>query len=127
MRTTLGQEHTAHLRIGAWPVLIAAATKGQRVGFRLGGVEHRAIDGHEPIATKESTRHARRLRDHLTALSHQCLQALAPQCLATSAQSRITDRTLWLSRMDIAELAYQALPHLALVPTAPQRHRDHKR
>src|SRR5260370_35306602 len=100
MRTTLGQEHTAHLRIGAWPVLITAATKGQRVGFRIGGVEHRAIDGHEPIAPKEGTGHAGRLGDHLTALTHQGLEALAPQFLATSAQSRITDRTLWLSRMD---------------------------
>src|SRR5712692_4738236 len=109
MRTTLGQEHTAHLRIGAWPVLIAAASKGQRVGFRIGGVEHRAINGHEPIATKESTRHAGRLGDHLTALAHQCRKALAPQCLATAAQSRITDRTLGLSRMDNAELIYQAL------------------
>src|SRR2546427_7811306 len=126
MRTTLGQEHTAHLRIGTWPILIAAATKGQRVGFRLGGVEHRAINGHEPIATTESTWHARRLCYHLTALSHDGLQALAPQFLATSTQSRITDRALRLSRMQIAELSDQALPHLAWVPTAPQRHRDHK-
>src|SRR5260370_41287184 len=101
MRTTLGQEHTAHLRIGAWAVLIAAATKGQHVGFRLGSVEHRAINGHEPIATKERTRHAGRLGDHLTALTHQGLEALASQCLATSAQSRITDRTLGLSSMVI--------------------------
>src|SRR6266852_2621705 len=102
MRTTLGQEHTAHLRIGSWPIVIAAATKGQRVGFRLGRVEHRAINGHEPLATKERTWHAGRLGDHLTALTHQCLEALASQCLATSAQSRITDRTLGLSRMDSA-------------------------
>src|SRR5260370_4455793 len=102
MRTTLGQEHTAHLRIGTWPILIAAATKGQRVGFRLSSVEHRAINGHEPIATKERTRHARRLGDHLTALTQQCLEALASQCRATSAQSRITNRTLGLSRMDTA-------------------------
>ena len=28
--------------------------------------------------------------------------------------------------MQITELAHQALPHLALVPTTPQRHPDHK-
>src|SRR5260370_22081302 len=102
MRTTLGQEHTAHLRIGTWPILVAAATKGQGAGFRLSSVEHRAINGHEPIASQERTRHARRLADHLTALTHQCLEALASQCLATSAPSRITNRTHGLSLTDIA-------------------------
>jgi len=126
MGAALGQEHTAYLRIGAWSILIAAATKGRCVGGRIGRVEDRAIDGHESIATKESTGHARRLGDQLTALTHQGLQALAAQFLATSAQSRVADRTLWLSRMQIAEFAHQALPHLALIATAPQRHRDHK-
>src|SRR5438876_7686771 len=91
MGATLGQEHTAHLRIGAWSVLIAAATKGCCVGGRIGCVEDRAIDGHEPIATKESTGHARRLGDQLTTLSHDGLEAVAAQFLATSARSRITD------------------------------------
>src|SRR5260370_12049932 len=106
---------------------MAVATKGQRVGFRRSSVEHRAINGHEPIANKERTRHARRLGDHLTALTHQCLEALASQCLATSAQSRITNRTLGLSRMDIAELAHQPLPPLPLVPTPPHppQHPNH--
>jgi hypothetical protein len=53
MAATLGQEHTAHLWIGSWPVLITAATKGRGVGFRVGGVKDGAINGHEPIATKE--------------------------------------------------------------------------
>src|SRR5229473_3404256 len=43
MAATLGQEHTAHLRIGPWPILIAAAPKGQHVGFRLGSVKDRAM------------------------------------------------------------------------------------
>src|SRR5947199_8407319 len=121
MRTTLGQEHTAHLRIGAWPVLIAAATKGQRVGFRIGGVEQRAIDGHEPIAAKEGARHAFWLGDQLTALAHEGLQALAPQFLAASTEPRITQSALRLARMQRASLSDQALPDLALVHTTPQR------
>ncbi len=86
MAATLGQQHTAHLRIGPGPILIAAATEGRRVGWRLRGVEDRAIDGHEPIAPKEGTRHARWLGQHLTAHAHQGLQALAPQGLASSTQ-----------------------------------------
>src|SRR2546426_2771225 len=126
MRTTLGQQDTAYLRISPRPVLVAAATKGQCVGLRVGGVEERAIDGHEPIATKEGIGHSGVLGRDLTALAHQGLEALAAQFLAASTQSRITDRTLWLGWMEIAELAHQALPDLALVATAPQRHGEHK-
>ena len=54
MAATLGQEHTVYLRIGAWPILVAPATKSQRVGGRIGRVEDCAIDGHESIASKES-------------------------------------------------------------------------
>src|SRR2546426_9014020 len=83
MAATLGQEHTAYLRIGAWPVLIAAAAKGRCVGFGIGGVEERAIDCHKPIATKERTGHTRRLGDQLTAPPHPSLQAPAAHRLAT--------------------------------------------
>src|SRR6266487_659122 len=126
MAATLGQEHTAHLRIGTGSILIATPTKSERVGFRIGSVEHGAIDGHEPIATKEGTGHGRPLGDHLTALAHEGLHALASQGRTSSTQSRITHRALGRSRMQIAELSYQALPHLALVPTAPEGHGDHK-
>ncbi len=85
-----------------------------------------AINGHEPIAPKESTGHAGPLGDQLTALAHEDLQALAAQCLASSTQSPVTYRARRLARMEIAELAYQLLPHLALVQTAPQRHPDHQ-
>src|SRR5438552_603776 len=94
MGPTLGPVHTAHLGIGSWSILIAAPTTGQRVGGGISGVEDRAIDGHESIATKEGTGHARRLGDHLTAFTHQRLQAVAAQLLATSTQSRSADRTL---------------------------------
>src|SRR6266513_5702788 len=50
MAATLGQQHTCDLRIGSWPILVAAAPKGGRVGFRSRGVEQGAINGHEPIA-----------------------------------------------------------------------------
>src|SRR5207253_10105836 len=110
MRATFGQKHTAHLRIGPWPILIAATPKRRPVGWRIGRVEERAINGHESIAPKEGAGHARSLGDDLTALAHQHLQALAAQCLAASTQSRSTNHTRGLSRMQIAELAHQALP-----------------
>src|SRR5947209_18799097 len=115
MTATLGQQHTAHLRIGPWPILIATATKGQRVGFGIGGVKDRAIDGHEPIATKEGTWHAFGLGDQLTALVHEGLQTLAAQFLTSSTDPRIAQPPLRLTRMQIAEPADQLLPHLALV------------
>src|SRR5947209_448241 len=125
MTATLGQQHTAHLRIGPWPILIAAAPKGQRVRLRIWGIKDRAIDGHEPIATKEGTGHALRLGDQLTALTHEGLQTLAPQLLASSTDPRIAQPALRLTGMQRASPAHQALPHLALVQTAPQRHPDH--
>src|SRR2546430_11575502 len=81
MTATLGQEHTAHLRIGPWPILIATAPKGQRVGCCVRGIKDRAIDGHEPIATKEGTKHAFGLGVQLTALVHEGLRTLADQFL----------------------------------------------
>ena len=87
MRTTLGQEDTAHLRIGSEPVLIAAAPKRRPIGGRIRRVEDRAIDSHEPIAPKEGTGHGGWLGDDLTALLHQRLQPLAAQGLATSTES----------------------------------------
>src|SRR5438046_6876145 len=54
MAATLSQLHTAHLRIGTWPILVATTTKSERVGGRIGRVEDCAIDGHESIASKES-------------------------------------------------------------------------
>src|ERR1700730_12267141 len=84
MAATFGQEHTAHLRIGAWAVLIAAAPKGGRVGLGIGGVKDGAINGHEPIATKEGAGHAGWLGDQLTALAHERLQTVAAQPLAPS-------------------------------------------
>src|SRR5205807_8037643 len=110
MAATLGQKHTAHLRISPWPILIAAATKGQHVGIGLRRVEQRAIDGHEPIAAKEGARHAIFLGDQLTALAHEGLQALAPQFLAASTEPRITQSALRLARMQRASLSDQALP-----------------
>src|SRR5947209_19611684 len=115
MATTLGQEHTAHLRIGAWPVLIATAPKGCRVGWRIGGVKDAAIDGHESIATKEGSRHTARLGDQLTALAHERLQALATQDLASSTDPRIAQPVLWFAGVQSAEFAHQLVPHLALV------------
>src|SRR5207237_10576353 len=102
---TLGQEHATHLRIGPWPILIAAASKGRRVGFGIRGVKDAAIDGHEPIATKEGTRHAARLGDQLTALAHHGLQALAAQGLASPTDPRIAQPVLRLTGMQITELA----------------------
>jgi hypothetical protein len=75
MAATLGQQHTAHLRIGPGPLLIAAASKGRRVGWRIRGVKDRAINGHESIAAKEGTGHAFWLGDQLTALVHEGLHA----------------------------------------------------
>src|SRR6266852_4730673 len=118
MAATLGQEYTAHLRIGPGSILVATAPKGRCVGLGIGGVEQRAIDSHEPIATKEGSGHGGPLGEHLTALAHESLQALAAQFLASSTQPRIAYAALRLSGMQIAELAHQALPHLALVPTA---------
>ncbi len=126
MTATLGQQDTAYLRIGPWPILIATATKGQRVSLRIRGVKDRAIDGHKPIATKEGPGHAGGLGDQVTALLHEGLQTLAPQFLASSTAPRIAQPALRLTRMQIAEFAHQLLPHLALVQTAPQRHPDHK-
>src|SRR6266496_6176027 len=121
MAATLGQEHTAHLRIGPGSILIATAPKGRRVGWRIGGVKDAAIDGHEPIATKEGSRHAFWLSDQLTALAHEGLQTLAPQFRASSTDPRIAQPALRLARMQITEPAHQLLPHLALVQPAPQR------
>ncbi len=126
MAATLGQQHACDLRIGAWPILIAAAAKGCRVGWRIGRVEQRAINGHQPVAAKEGVGHARRRRQQLTAFLEQRLQARTAQHLTSSAQARITDRAVGLRRMQIAELAHQAVPHLALVAPAPQRHPHHK-
>src|SRR6266568_2618912 len=98
MAATLGQQHTLHLWIGSWPILVATTPKGCCVGCGISGGEQRAIDGHEPVATKERAGHARWRRDHLTAFAQDGLHALATEDLATSAQSRIADRTLRLSR-----------------------------
>jgi hypothetical protein len=106
--------------------LIATAPEGRRVGFGIRGVKHGAIDGHESIAPKEGTRHGRGLGDHLAALAHESLQALAAQGLASSTESRIAHASLRLSGMQITESSHQLLPHLALVQTAPQRHAQHK-
>jgi hypothetical protein len=53
MTATLSQQHTLDLRIGAFPILVAAAAKGGCVGFRIRSVEECAINGDEPIAPKE--------------------------------------------------------------------------
>src|SRR6266496_1492448 len=90
MTATLGQQHTFDLRIGSWPILVAAAAKGCRVGGGIRGVEQRAINGHKPIATKERAGHARWRRDHLTAFLQQRLHALAAQFLAPSRSEEHT-------------------------------------
>src|SRR2546421_10502345 len=87
MTPTLGQQDTTHLWIGAFAILIAAAPKGHRIGWRIRGVKDAAIDGHEPIATKEGSRHAFWLGNQLTALVHHRLQALAAQGLAPSTDA----------------------------------------
>jgi hypothetical protein len=89
-------------------------------------VKERAIDGHQPIAPKERTRQTGALGEHLAALAHHRLQALAPQGLAASTQPGITHHLRRLARMQVAELAHQLVPHLALVQTAPQGHPHHK-
>src|SRR5438067_10725567 len=99
MTATLGQLHTTHLRIGPWSILIAAAPKGDPVGRRIRGVKERAIDGHEPITSKESTRHAFWLGEQLTALVQERLQALAAQALAPATHARIAQPVLGLTRM----------------------------
>src|SRR5260221_13991842 len=99
MTATLGQQHTAHLWIGAFALLIAAAPKGGLIGLRVSGVEDRPIDGHEPIATKERAGHRLWLRQHPTALMQQRLQALAAQGLPAPAQRGSAQLALGLSRM----------------------------
>ncbi len=112
-------KHLAHIDC-------CCAASGRGVGWRIGRVKERAIDGHQPIAPKERTRHPGALRQHLTALAHHRLQALAAQGLAASTQPGITHHLRRLARMQVAELAHQLVPHLALVQTAPQGHPHHK-
>jgi hypothetical protein len=87
MAPALAQEHPPHLRIGSFAVLIARTTKGRIVGWGVWRVEDRPIDGHEPIATKESAGHGLPISDLPTPLLHQPLQAVAAQLLATTAES----------------------------------------
>jgi hypothetical protein len=126
MTSTLCQQRTPHLRIGPWSIVIPTATKGRRVRAGICRVEERPVDGHETVATKEGAGHLLRLRNESTPCLHECLQARAPQCLASSAQPRIAQIALRLAWMQRAELSYQFLPHQALAQTTPQRHPDHK-
>src|SRR5258708_15519918 len=103
MAATLGQQYTAHLWIGPFAILIAAAPKGCLIGSGISGVEDRPIDGHEPIAPKESAGHRLRLRQYPTALVQQRLQALAAQFRAAPAQRGRAQLALRLSRMQRAE------------------------
>src|SRR6266568_8957413 len=105
MTATLSQQHSAHLGIGPFAILITAAPKSCLIGRRVSGVEERAIDGHEPIATKEGAGHRLGLRQHLTALVQQPLQALAAHGLSAPAQSGSAQLALRLCRMQSAELA----------------------
>jgi len=77
MAPTLGQQHTAHLRIGSFAKLIAAATKGLLIDFYIGDIEQRPIYGHEPIASKEGLRGLLPPRYRLATYSHECLHHLA--------------------------------------------------
>ena len=67
MAATLGQQHTLHLGIGSWPILVTAAPKGGRVGSRIRDMEQGAIKGQEPIASKVHVGHACRRCQQLTA------------------------------------------------------------
>src|SRR5579863_823966 len=115
MRAALDEHYTAHLGIGSRSILIATPPKGRPIGCRVGRIEEGAIDGHEPIAPIKGTGHAVRLSEQVAAVAHQRLQALRTQGLASSAEARVADRAGRLARVEIAELADQALPHLALV------------
>jgi hypothetical protein len=79
MTATLGQQHRASLRIGSFAVLIAAAAKGGLIGWRIGRMEERAIDRHQPIASIKGAGHRLRLRQHLTALVQQRTLSHSPR------------------------------------------------
>ena len=109
---------------------------GRRVDEASPMVDARLPDGSRvnaiipPLALKGPTLTIRKFsRDPYTMndlISFGSISPKAAQFLAPSTDGRSTQRTVWLAGMQIAELAYQFLPHLPLVQTTPQRHRDHK-
>src|SRR2546426_66307 len=79
MTATFHQAHTADLWVGSFAVLIAAASKGRLIAWRIARIEDRAINGHQPHPLIESAFRLWRTEQTTAALQQPSQHLLSQQ------------------------------------------------
>jgi hypothetical protein len=125
MTATLQQAHTADLRVGSLAILVAAASKGGLMAWRIGHVEERAINGHESQAFIKGSWCLRRT-EQMTAALHQPSERFLSQQATLIAQSRSSCHLQLLIGVQQLQLMRQFVPHPCLRQSRPERHGQHK-